>query len=143
MRNNFKLKKILKLAEQKLLHLRANFNIMLHRTIFNSLPGLPIKTMTDPRLIMMESIARKVTVAADYNGQRIALAPHLLFERHGDLFVSALNLGKTWREGEDPRLGQFKLAGLGSPELLDGEFDPLPGFAPEAPRETDTVILAV
>ncbi|PLK26039.1 hypothetical protein [Novosphingobium sp. TH158] len=99
--------------------------------------------MTEPRLQMMEAIARKQIVEADYNGQRIRLAPHLLFERHGDLFVSALNLGKTWRSDEEPRLGQFKLAGLGNPALLDEPFETLPTFAPQPPRETDTLLLAV
>ncbi|MFM5931672.1 MAG: hypothetical protein ACKOPQ_12255 [Novosphingobium sp.] len=99
--------------------------------------------MTDQRLIVMEAIARKRLLAANYNGLRIDLAPHLLFERHGDLYVSALNLGKTWRSDEEPRLGQFKLAGLGAPEVLEGEFEPLPNFSPETPRETDTLILSV
>lgn len=99
--------------------------------------------MSDPRMIVMEAIARRKLLAANYNGLRIDLAPHLLFERHGDLFVSALNLAKNWRSDEDPRLGQFKLAGLGAPEVLDAPFDPLPGYAPDAPRETDTVLLSV
>ncbi|MCW1403083.1 hypothetical protein OKA06_12350 [Novosphingobium sp. MW5] len=99
--------------------------------------------MSDPRMIVMEAIARRKLLAANYNGLRIDLAPHLLFERHGDLFVSALNLGKAWRSDEEPRLGQFKLAGLGAPEVMDGEFEPLPGYSPEAPRETDTVLLSV
>lgn len=109
----------------------------------NFLPLISSNLMTDPRMIVMEAIARKRLLAANYNGLRIDLAPHLLFERHGDLFVSALNLGKTWRSDEDPRLGQFKLAGLGAPEVLEAEFEPLPGYSPEAPRETDTVLLSV
>ncbi|MFM5906803.1 MAG: hypothetical protein ACKOPO_04350 [Novosphingobium sp.] len=99
--------------------------------------------MNDQRLIVMEAIARKRLLAANYNGMRIDLAPHLLFERHGDLYVSALNLGKTWRSDEEPRLGQFKLAGLGAPEVLEGEFEPLPNFTRETPRETDTLVLSV
>jgi len=99
--------------------------------------------MSDARLKLMEAIARRKAVEAQYNGQRIKLAPHLMFERRGDLFVSALNLGKTWRSDEDPRLGQFKLAGLGAPDLLDESFDPLPDYEAAAPREDDTLLLAV
>lgn len=99
--------------------------------------------MSDPRLTLMEAIARKQVVAARYNGEEIKLAPHLLFERHGDLFVRALNLSKAWRSEEDKRLGQFKLAGLVATELLDETFEPLPGYDATAPRPEDTTLLAV
>ena len=75
--------------------------------------------MSDPRLTLMEAISRKLNVEAQYNGATIRFSPHLMFERHGDLFVSALNLGKVWRSDEEPRLGQFKLAGLSQAKLLD------------------------
>lgn len=99
--------------------------------------------MTDTRLKLIEAIARKKTVAARYNGGLLKLAPHVLFERHGDLFVSALNLSKTWRTDEERRLGQFKLAGLEATELLEETFDPLPSYEAAAPRSDDTLILTV
>ncbi|MDK2759790.1 MAG: WYL domain-containing protein [Sphingopyxis sp.] len=99
--------------------------------------------MDDTRLKLMEAIARKRKVTAQYNGQILTLAPHLLFERHGDLFVSALNLNKSWRSDENPRLGHFKLDGLASVTLIEEEFDPLPDFEPSPPREEDTPLLAV
>ena len=99
--------------------------------------------MSDTRLKLMEAIARKRTVAARYNGDLITLAPHLLFERHGDLFICALNMNKNWASEDERRLGQFKLAGLVATELLEDSFDPLPSFAPVAPRSDDTLILAI
>lgn len=99
--------------------------------------------MDDTRLKLMEAIARRRTITADYNGTRMTLAPHLMFERHGDLFISALNLGKNWRSDEDRRLGHFKLDGLSAPELGDEEFEPLPDFEAAAPREDDTLLLAI
>jgi hypothetical protein len=99
--------------------------------------------MSDTRLKMMEAIARRRTVTADYNGNRMTLAPHQLFERHGDLFVSALNLGKNWREDEEPRLGLFKLDGLGAAEVEETGFDPLPTFEAAAPRDDDVLLMAV
>ena len=91
----------------------------------------------------MEAIARKRVVAARYNGGLIKLAPHLLYERRGDLFTSAFNMSKSWRTDDDRRLGQFKLMGLEAIELLDEGFDPLPSYAAEVPRSDDTLILAV
>lgn len=97
----------------------------------------------DVRLTVMEAIASRKVVEARYNRETIRLAPHLLFQRHGDLFISALNLGKTWRSDEDPRLGQFKLIGLAEARLIDESFDPLPDFTPDAPREDDVSLLAI
>ena len=99
--------------------------------------------MSDTRLKMMEAIARRRIVTTRYNGNQMTLAPHQLFERHGALFVSALNLGKNWRSDEERRLGQFKLDGLGDTELQEEEFDPLPSFEPAAPSDKDTLLLAV
>ncbi len=92
---------------------------------------------------IMAAIAHHRTVMTQYNGGVIKLAPHLLFERHGDLFVSALNLSKAWRTPEEQRLGQFKLAGLSNAQVLDETFDPLPGFEAAPPREGDKLVLAL
>lgn len=99
--------------------------------------------MDDVRLKLMEAISRRRAVAARYNGGLIKLAPHMLFERHGDLFVSALNMTKVWRSDEERKLGQFKLMGLVQPELLDEEFDVLPSFEAATPRPDDTLILVI
>lgn len=99
--------------------------------------------MNDTRLKFMEAIARRRTITALYNGAQLTLAPHLMFERHGDLFVGALNLGKNWRSDEEPRLGQFKLDGLGSAEVGEDSFEPLPSFEPAAPNAGDTLVLAI
>lgn len=51
---------------------------------------------SDPNLVrikIMEAIARSVLLRARYNGQTLTLAPHALFARRGDLFVSALGSG--------------------------------------------------
>ena len=55
----------------------------------------------------------------------------------------ALNLGKSWREDEEPRLGQFKLDGLGAAEVEEAGFDPLPTFEAAAPRDDDVLLMAV
>lgn len=91
----------------------------------------------------MEAITRRKIVEARYNNETFRLAPHLLFQRNGDLFTSALNVDKVWRADEDPRLGQFKLAGLGDVTITNDEFGPLPSFSPETPRHDDIAILAI
>ena len=99
--------------------------------------------MSDIRLKLMEAIARQKTIEIVYNGLRIKLAPHILFERRGDLFVSALNMSKNWRSDDERRLGLFKLAGVGEADLLDEGFDPLPTYEAVAPHSADTLLLAI
>ena len=45
--------------------------------------------MSETRLTLMEAVARGRTVTGRYNGEIMRLAPHLIYERHGDLFVGA------------------------------------------------------
>ena len=97
----------------------------------------------DPRLVLFEAIARKRAVTAEYNGVQMRLAPHVLFERRGDLFLSAVNLSKNWRSEEEKRLGFFKLDGLGEAKLTDESFEPLPAFEPAAPQPDDKLVMAI
>ena len=101
------------------------------------------KTSGDPRLVLFEAIARKRAVTAEYNGVQMRLAPHVLFERRGDLFLSALNMTKNWRTEEEKRLGHFKLDGLAETALTDEGFDPLPSFEPAAPQADDKLVMAL
>lgn len=99
--------------------------------------------MSEARLVLLEAVARRRIVTARYNGTELRLAPHLLFERHGDLFVSAWNMNKNVRVDDEPKLGHFKLVGLGAVSLTEDGFDPLPSFEPQPPRADDTLVLAV
>lgn len=98
--------------------------------------------VSDERVVI-EAIARTRLVSAIYNGAELLLAPHQLFRRHGALYVSALNTGKTWRSDEQPRLGQFKLDGLRDISLVETPFEPLTDFTPDPSREGDEAIFSV
>jgi len=99
--------------------------------------------MTEVRMTILEAIARKQAIRARYNGGEVILAPHLMYERHGDLFIGALNLGKTWRDDAERQLGQFKLRGLGDVALAGETFEPLPSFEAVPPRADDTLVFAI
>jgi len=92
---------------------------------------------------MIEAIAKKRLVSADYNGGEVVLAPHQLFSRRGELFVSAFNPRKNWRSEEERRLGHFKLAGLSNVALTDTGFDALPSFDRSLPHEFDEELFYV
>jgi hypothetical protein len=91
----------------------------------------------------MEAIARRRIVIAHYNGGAMRLAPHVMFERRGELFVSALNLSKNWRSLDEMRLGHFKLAGLSGAELTEDSFEPLTDYEPAVPQDEDALVLAL
>ena len=91
----------------------------------------------------IEAIARKRLVAANYNGDQMLLAPHQLFARHGALFISALNTARNWRDGDERRLGQFKLAGLSNVVLESDSFEPLATFDCKPPRQGDEHLFSV
>lgn len=99
--------------------------------------------MSDPRIKTMEAISRGVLLTARYNGQALTLAPHALFARRGDLFISALNLSKSWRSADERRLGYFKLAGLADVEVTEERFEALPNAATRLPKSDDELLLAV
>lgn len=88
-------------------------------------------------------MVRQKIVTVQYNGTVMKLAPHMLFERHGDLFVSALNLDKKWLSEDDRRLGHFKLSGLKGIDLEEEAFDPLPSYAGTVPGPKDTLVFSV
>ena len=101
------------------------------------------ESSNDPRLVLFEAIARKRAVTAEYNGVQMRLAPHVLFERRGDLFLSALNMTKNWRSEDEMRLGHFKLDGLGAARLTDDGFEPLPSFDAAVPQSDDKLLMAI
>lgn len=92
---------------------------------------------------LIEAIARLRIVTAKYNGSKMSLAPHQLFSRHDELFVSAFNAGKNWRSDEERRLGYFKVSGLSNIALMKDTFVPLPTFDGSLPREGDEQLFAV
>jgi hypothetical protein len=100
------------------------------------------ESLSNTLLRPVEAIVGRRLVDARYNDLFIRLAPHQLFERPGDLFLSALNLRKWWRSSDEQRLGQFKLLGLSNVELLSEKFEPLPSYDANAPQ-VDVVVSAV
>lgn len=105
----------------------------------------PAPTSADiARLGVLEAIARKVVMDATYNDQRLALAPHALFARRGELYASALNLTKIRRTDEEQRFGYFKVAGLRDVEVTEEPFNALPRAAATlVPHAGDELLLSL
>lgn len=102
----------------------------------------PEAPQPDARAII-EAIATRRLIRASYNDAALVLAPHHLFERHGELFVGAFNPAKGRRSDEAPKLGYFMLKGLSAIGVTDEEFEPLEDLPAALPRETDTLVFAI
>jgi hypothetical protein len=78
--------------------------------------------------LLLEAIANTRCVTAVYNRSTIRLAPHILYTRHGEIFVDGVT---TERDGKPPRefkISAFKLTGLQSIELANRSFTPADFF---------------
>lgn len=84
--------------------------------------------------ILLEAIALRTCVRAVYNKSAVTLAPHILYQRHDDLFVDAVTVERDSRPPREVKIGTFKLAGLRDLELADRPFAPEKSFDPGHPR---------
>ncbi|WP_425473971.1 hypothetical protein [Sphingomonas montanisoli] len=98
--------------------------------------------MTDSRLVL-EAIALRRCLDATYNRTRMKLAPHILYTRHGELFVDAVAVEREGREPGEVKLGTFKLAGLHIAEVVARTFQPLPDFDANDERYRETTPFSV
>jgi len=93
--------------------------------------------------IVLEAIALHKRLTATYNRQQIVLAPHVLYTKHGELYLDAVTLE---REGQPPReekLGAFKLSGLHDLALVEQPFAPSRLFDPRDARYEGVTLFAI
>jgi hypothetical protein len=98
--------------------------------------------MTDSKPIL-EAIAAKRFLEITYNKMRMKVAPHVLYTRHGDLFLDAVPAERDGKSLVDPRLSTFKLAGLEIVQILTTTFVPFPGFDAASEKYAETTPFAV
>ena len=92
---------------------------------------------------LVRAVTEGRRVVATYNGKRLCLEPHLLFFRHGEPYLLANNIAKQQADEAEPKLGQFKVAGLTEIILETDTFSPVAGFDGLPPRADDAVVLTV
>lgn len=61
---------------------------------------------------VFEAIVKQLAIAATYNRGEVTLAPHVIYTRHGELYVDAVTLERDGKPPKEVKLGAFKLAGL-------------------------------
>ena len=97
----------------------------------------------DSGKLVLEAIAFRKCIEATYNRAAVKLAPHILYTRHGELFIDAVTVEREGLPPRETKLGTFKLAGLGIREIVSRTFTPAALFNPTDPKYDGATLFAV
>ena len=97
----------------------------------------------EPSKLVLEAIALRKCIEATYNRAAVKLAPHILYTRHGELFVDAITVERDGQPPRETKLGTFKLAGLSISEIVSRTFTPAALFNPADPKYDGATLFAV
>lgn len=100
-------------------------------------------TPTGPVPTVFEAIVRMRCLSATYNRTDVTLAPHIIYTRHDDLFVDGVVVERDGKPPKEPKVGTFKLAGLGAVRLTARTFFASPLFQPGDPKYGDAALMMV
>lgn len=93
--------------------------------------------------LLLEAIALRKCITATYNRGTVKLAPHILYTRHGDLFIDAVTIERDGKPPREVKIGTFKLAGLADLAIDGASFEPEPGFDAAAEKYAGVALFAV
>ena len=93
--------------------------------------------------VILEAIVKHMAVAATYNRGEVVLAPHILYTRHGELYVDAVTSERDGKPPKEAKVGAFKLAGLNPLRITARRFEPSPLFDAADPRYEGQTLMAI
>ena len=99
-------------------------------------PAGPVPTM-------FEAIVRLITVSATYNRGTVTIAPHILYTRHGEMYVDAVTVERDGKPPREVKIGTFKLDGLKDVTLAGKHFVPNALFVPSDEKYAGNSLMAV
>ena len=92
---------------------------------------------------IFEAIVKQRCINATWNRDWFVLAPHVIYTRHGEVFVDAITVARNGMLPREEKLGTFKVVGLGDPRLTGREFVPSKLFEPEAEKYAGVTLMTV
>lgn len=93
--------------------------------------------------ILTFAIANKLCVRATYNRGAVTLAPHVLFERHGNPHVDAVVYERDGVAPAEEKLGTYNLAGLRDVVLTSEPLHVFAGFDPNQDRYAEKTLASI
>lgn len=103
----------------------------------------PAGAPANPTPIVLEGIVRQLCLTATYNRTRMVLAPHILYQRGGALYVDARVVSRDFVIPREEKIGTFKLDGLKGLTLTERGFAVSKLFDPAAEKYAGTALMAV
>ena len=97
----------------------------------------------EPSRIVLEAIATRKCLEGVYNRLSVKLAPHILYTRHGELYVDAVTIERDGQPPREAKIGSFKLTGIKDPRVGSDPFEPHAIFDPAAERYEGVTLFAV
>lgn len=105
------------------------------------------RPVTDPNAaapIIFEAIVKGLCVVATYNRVEATIAPHIIYTRHGELYVDGVTIERDGKPPKELKLGAFKVAGLAGLRLTARRFTPNKAlFLPTDFKYEGTTLMAV
>lgn len=96
-----------------------------------------------PTKILFEAIALKKCVDAVYNRMAVRLAPHILYTKHGEVYLDAVTVTREGRPPREVKVGAFKVSGLTGLALADDTFQTQAVFNPADGKYEGVTLFAV
>lgn len=93
--------------------------------------------------VVFEAIVKQQALAATYNLGSVTLAPHVVYTKHGEFYVDAVTLERDGKPPKEPKIGAFKIAGLGGIRVTPRRFTPSELFDPSEARYEGVTLLAI
>ena len=87
-----------------------------------SLEPDPAPTPVNNTPTVLEGIVRQRCLSTTYNRTRMILAPHILYTRHGALYMDAAVVSREGMLPREGKMGTFKLDGLKDLTVLERDF---------------------
>lgn len=93
--------------------------------------------------LALQAIAQERCIDATYNRLAVRLAPHILYTRHGELYLDAVTIHRDGQPPREEKIGSFKLSGLGPLQITDQRFARSSLFDPALERYAGETLFAV
>jgi hypothetical protein len=93
--------------------------------------------------LIFEAIALQKCVTATYNRMQVMLAPHILYTKHGELYVDAVTVKRNGELPREVKIGAFKLTGLKDLNSSDQGFSRDTAYNPDDPKYDGVTLFAV
>ena len=106
-------------------------------------------TMTRPAAVpdnvplVFEAVVKKQAIAASYNRGTVTLAPHVVYTKHGEIYLDAVTIDRDGQPPREVKIGAFKLTGLTGLRITPRRFTPSELFNATEDKYAGVTLLAV